>query len=403
MASPTPMQQKAIDLADKWFRSNEKTKRPFILTGWAGTGKSFTISRIVEKLGIHSDEVKFVSFTGMAASVLSKNGNPATTIHKLIYNPMPLKNGGVKFELKEDLGAGIKLIIVDEFSTVGNKLMEDLEEFNIPIMLVGDPGQLPPVKSKENKYINKSDIVLTEVMRQALDNPIIYIATQIRKGERVEFGNYDDKVMVLSKDDLDLEHIAWADQILANRNATVDQFNNLVRDEIYQLDTPFPHVGEKLLCLKNDWSKFIKAGDNDQYLVNGLLGIVEDIGDYQSSVDAFDIDFRPLFLNTDNKFETILTDGIYFSEGIKDDNPLFLDKELKDKYKKTLIRRKSLEDTEFKKVNKFTYGYAITVYKSQGSQFENVLYYRDTTSPKLQKRSDYVAVTRAEESLLYFK
>ena len=140
MASPTPMQQKAIDLADKWFRSNEKTKRPFILTGWAGTGKSFTISRIVEKLGIHSDEVKFVSFTGMAASVLSKNGNPATTIHKLIYNPMPLKNGGVKFELKEDLGAGIKLIIVDEFSTVGNKLMEDLEEFNIPIMLVGDPG-----------------------------------------------------------------------------------------------------------------------------------------------------------------------------------------------------------------------------------------------------------------------
>lgn len=176
MASPTPKQAEAIKLASAWYNSSEKYKRPFILTGYAGCGKTFTISRIVEELNLLPDEVNFVSFTGMAASVMTRNGNPATTIHKLIYDPVPLKNGDVKFEKKAFLPPHIKLLIIDEFSTVGHDLMEDLDSFNVPKILVGDPGQLPPVKSKANKYIDKYDIMLTEPMRQALDNPIIYIA-----------------------------------------------------------------------------------------------------------------------------------------------------------------------------------------------------------------------------------
>src|SRR5699024_3364305 len=152
-----------------------------------------------------------------------------------------------KFKLKDSLPSEIKLIIADEFSTIGNDLMDDLESFGVPLLLVGDPGQLPPVKSQENKYINKSDFTLTEPMRQALENPIIYIATKIRNNERVDLGSYGDSAIVMTKDDIDLEHVEWADQILANTNKTVGMFNNLVRRDIYGIDSPLPFVGEKIL------------------------------------------------------------------------------------------------------------------------------------------------------------
>lgn len=403
MHTLTDMQAKAVKLAKDWYFSKESQRRPFVLTGYAGTGKSFTISKIVEELNLFKDQIKFVAFTGMAASVISKNGNPATTIHRLIYNPVKTKNGGVKFVLKDSLDSDIKLIIVDEFSTVGNDLMTDLEEFGIPILLVGDRGQLPPVKSQANKYLDLSDVNLTETMRQALDNPIIYIATRIRNGLRVDFGNYDDIVHVITKDEMNLDHIQWADQILANTNKVVDLFNNTVRRDVYQLDSPFPYEGEKLLCLRNNWDRCLDIDNIDQYLVNGSLGIVGSLGEYKPDIDAFEGSFQPLFLNTEKEHKDLLIDGIYFSEGIKNDSDLFDNPGLKGKYKKTMIHRKSLEDTTFQKVDKFTYGYAISVYKSQGSEFDNVLYYRDNTSAKLQQKSDYVAVTRAKESLIMVK
>lgn len=84
----TKGQEKAIKEAKKWWSSNDRFLRPFVLAGYSGSGKSTIVSRIIEELNLDhdSDDVKFICYTGMAAGVLCKKGLMATTIHKLIYD-----------------------------------------------------------------------------------------------------------------------------------------------------------------------------------------------------------------------------------------------------------------------------------------------------------------------------
>lgn len=395
----TSMQEKAVKMSIEWFNSSDKHKKPFVLSGYAGTGKSTVIKSIVEGLNLREDEITFSAFTGMAASVLTKKGNPASTIHKLIYDPKVYKNK-VIFELKDRINSSIKLIIADEFSTIGDDLMTDLESFNIPIILVGDKGQLPPVLAKPNKYIDYHDILLTDVMRQALDNPIIWLATKARLGEELPYGNHGNEVMVIRSNEINNDHLVWADQIISNTNHSVDYFNNRVRKNIFNLESEFPYIGEKIICLRNNWDRNITIENNiTQYLVNGLIGTVEDIGKYNTNINAFKIAFKPNFTDTNEIFTNVYADGIYFLEGIKKEEELRINENIKDKYKRCMILRKAYEDNGHK-IDKFSYGYAITTYKSQGSEFDNVLFYHDYTAKKLMNSSAYVGITRAKENLI---
>ena len=115
--------------------------------------------------------------------------------------------------------ARAKLVVVDECSMVDEKLGRDLLSFGTPVLVLGDPGQLPPV-SRRRRLLHRAepDVMLTEIHRQARDNPIIALAQTVREGGRPDYGRYGDS-RVIGRDDIDAEQVLAADQVLVGRTA----------------------------------------------------------------------------------------------------------------------------------------------------------------------------------------
>ena len=240
----TPKQQQAMKLAIDWFKNDNK--RPFVLSGVAGSGKTFTANKIIEAFNLYPENVKFVTFTGMAAGVITRRGQMATTIHRLIYIPI-VKNNKVTFMKREHLDPNIKLIVVDEISMVGEDLFKDIQSFGIPILTLGDSAQLPPVNRKAVKFLDKPDIFLDEPVRQSLDNPIINIANMVRNKQELPMGKFADNVYVLNPNQIDNSFLELADQILVSYNNSASQINNKYRREILNINSETPSVGDKII------------------------------------------------------------------------------------------------------------------------------------------------------------
>src|SRR5699024_1303899 len=205
------------------------------------------------------EDVAFVAPTGMAAGVTTRKGQVATTIHRLIYNPI-VKKGKVSFIKKDDLGS-IKLIIVDEISMVSNSLLEDIMSFGIPILTLGDPMQLDPPMGSMNKLLDNPNIFLDEPVRQALDNPIVYLANEVRQGRDISLGRFSDNVFILTPEQIDNSFLELSDQILVSYNKSAQSINNRYRNEILKRESHLPTVGDKIMALQNNWKKVIQENN----------------------------------------------------------------------------------------------------------------------------------------------
>ena len=160
------------------------TPQLFRLFGYAGTGKT-TLAR---HLAAHIDgEVRYAAFTGKAALVMRRKGcGGASTIHSLIYRARESGEETPTFELWDDAPASkAKLIVIDECSMVDAELGRDLMSFGVPVLVLGDPAQLPPVQGGGFFTDVEPDAMLTEVHRQAQDDPIVRLSMQVRGGERL--------------------------------------------------------------------------------------------------------------------------------------------------------------------------------------------------------------------------
>ena len=228
-----------------------------ILQGPAGSGKSFTLKCLLEELGYAEDEAYFTAFTGNAAKLLMDNGLNASTIHKLIYKPIVSHGRIIGFAKKPERELrGLKLIIVDEFSMVSEELMKDLLSYKIPLLLVGDHYQLPPI-GKPNEFTNQCHARLETVMRQALESSVLWAATRIRKGEIVKEGIHgegNNALFVGRKHQLDENWLRKDVQFLVGLNQTRVKLNNQISG------SALPQVGDKIIFLKNDWESFIVNG-----------------------------------------------------------------------------------------------------------------------------------------------
>ena len=98
--------------------------------------------------------------------------------------------------------ADAKLIVLDEVSMVGEEMARDLMSFGKPILVLGDPGQLPPIKGEGAFTRDAPDVMLTEIHRQAAESAIIRLATMARQGEPIGFGEYDRSVAKMRKGDV---------------------------------------------------------------------------------------------------------------------------------------------------------------------------------------------------------
>lgn len=368
----SPQQDDALKSVSRWLRDGRTPL--FRLFGYAGTGKTTLARHFAEDVG---GEVQFAAFTGKAAQVLrSKGAANARTIHSLIYRPKGE-------EAVEDEATGktsmtptftlnrqspiakAKLIIVDECSMVDEQLGRDLMSFGTPILVLGDPGQLPPISGGGFFTDHEPDHLLTEIHRQARDNPIIRLAMDVREGREFMIGDYGT-TQVISKSDVTQDLVLDADQVLVGTNRTRRRYNQRLR-ELKGFTADIPQAGDKLVCLRNDPAKG---------LLNGSLWKVM----------------------TSSK-ETIKP-GINLLIAPEDDEPGRSVSKIK------LLKQQFEDpDTEIpwqtkKRYDDFDFGYALTVHKAQGSQWNNVVLFDESYAFKdMRQRWLYTAVTRAAERL----
>ena len=188
-----------------------------------------------------------------------KGCHGASTIHSLIYRARESGEEVPSFDLWDEAPASkAELIIIDECSMVDAELGRDLLSFGVPLLVLGDPAQLPPIQGGGFFTEAEPDVMLTEVHRQAEDNPIIRLSMDIRAGEYLEPGRYGE-TEVVRKDDLDPERVLKADQVLVGRNATRRAYNIRMRER-RGFRGRMPSAGDKLVCLRNNRKKGLFNG-----------------------------------------------------------------------------------------------------------------------------------------------
>ena len=434
----TESQNNALNKIRKWFSNHERINNPdkqiFKLYGSAGTGKSFLINYIVNLIlepEISTENIAFVTPTGKAASVLMQRFpyENISTIHKLIYHveivkvPVAYDDDGkviktieeVKYHRKSDLD-NIKLIVIDEFSMVDSEILEDIKRYNLPIIALGDPYQLPPINGQKINA-NECDAILTEIVRQHNDNQIIKIANDIKNGEKLKYGNFNNQVVVLSKRTLSeseyINILLSSDQIICGLNRTRDKINKLIR-KYKNFKTEYPEEGDKLICKLNNYSISF-----DKYtLANGIIGTCTYYKQLNNHLCK--LDFKPDFVNED--IENIISDnGIFenneyyyplrqsiYELGLNNYEPKKnLTKEMKKqnpkKYKEESVQEllNKLSAISILSLNRFEYAYAISCHASQGSEFNNVVVIDESFAFKeSQKERLYTAITRAKEKVI---
>ncbi|MBQ8885937.1 MAG: AAA family ATPase [Clostridia bacterium] len=409
-------QQNAERMIEEWFFNTEN--QIFVLSGYAGTGKTFLINRVVQDV-LHlkaGKEAVFVTPTGKAASVLVKRGTPAGTLHSLIYtlneddfdvdeNGEIIERQTLSFVKKEKIDEKIRLIVVDEASMIGEDVLRDLLSFGVKCLFSGDSAQLPPVNGN-SRLLENPDYALTEIVRQAADNPIVKIATLAREGKPIPYGNYDDKVCVIGRHALTKEDrkriFLKADQIICGTNRTRNALNSEIRRyrEIPE-EALLPVDGEKVICTLNDRERPLDK-EGKFFLVNGVIGRAENVS------EGFDMlgqmDFTADFLDRSVRVPFDL--GIFY-EGqyahyYGDRAVRLVDGSVVHERNYALLRRLKAVDDE--PICRFEFAYAITCHKAQGSEFDFVVVFDESWAFGEEKsRWLYTAITRARERLLIIR
>jgi len=379
-------QKMALTQLISWHKNNNK-KHFVTLGGYAGTGKSTLIAVLRQALNELNPKLRvgFISFTGKATRVLRQKldaqnalfkQDSVSTIHSLIYAPILNDNEDiVGWEKKEKISKD--LLILDEASMVDKYIWQHILEYKIPIIAVGDHGQLPPIGDAFNLMSNPQ-IILHEIHRQALNNPIIGLSLQAREHGFIRAAKYSDVIKKYSFSDpdsyIEMEDLLESDTsdtlFLCGFNKTRRQLNQSIRLKI-GIESALPIVGDRVICLRNNHKKKI---------FNGMLGTIMNIFNTNDSCISCEIKMD----NEEGMYEGDIAIKQFTSE-----TPL----NFKNDRKATLG------------FDLFDFGYALTVHKAQGSQARKVILFEERF-PKMTdddwRRWLYTGITRAEEELVLF-
>ncbi|MDR6954195.1 exodeoxyribonuclease-5 [Ancylobacter sp. 3268] len=258
MTQWSPQQNEALSKAGAWLRL--KYAPTFYLAGYAGTGKT-TLAKFLA--GHAKGKVAFAAYTGKAAAVMrSKGCKGASTIHGLIYNTDTDPNTGALTTKLVPPGSldDYCLIVVDEVSMVDEVVGKDLLSFGIPVLVLGDPEQLPPVNGAGYFTNRDPDYLLTEIHRQAAESPIVRLATEIREGRFTPRPIKEPGLVVCDRHSLVPGDVTKANVVIVGKNETRQKFNRRLR-QLAGRSSRIPHAGETLICLRNDHETGIFNGE----------------------------------------------------------------------------------------------------------------------------------------------
>jgi exodeoxyribonuclease-5 len=398
----SPEQERVHDDLMSWLQHYEDEGHRNYITvgGYAGTGKTHlaTALRISLRDLNRIMCVGFCAFTGKASSVLKERlesmgglyeDDYVGTIHGMIYRPIIVKdeNGRQKIAgWKKRSELPYDVIILDEASMVSSDLWKDLTSYDIPIIAVGDHGQLPPIGDRFS-IVNRPDLILNEIHRQALDSPIIRLSIEVRTRGEIPFGAFGKDVYKMhhsSSDFNDLfESLDFSQPTivtLCGMNWTRVQLNRQIRKKLGYYGE-IPCEGERIICLKNN--HYTK-------LMNGQLGT---LGSISLSVSPNIYEAVIKMDNMPEPYQTLIHSCCF---GQKEHSGYF------DEVAPKKVEH-ILHDTGYPAIDLFDFGYAISVHRSQGSEWDDVLLFEERSQywdAEFYKRWLYTAITRARDRLL---
>lgn len=385
----TEKQEQGLKECIKRYENGEKY---CVISGYAGAGKSTLVKVIIENLpGIDPEEdVAYACYTGKAAQVLLKKGNKnVITLHKLLYESIPRPDG--TFFRVPKTSIDYSIVVVDEVSMAPKTLMDLLFTHGCFVICLGDPFQLPPIdKNQDNELLEHPHIFLDEIMRQALDSSIIRLSMQIRNREKIEYGKYNDAI-IMPYEKLNTGVLKWGDQVLVGTNKTRININQTFRN--MQGRGSEPEEGDKVICLRNYWDNL---ADNDDPLVNGTVGYIHNLYTSYNKIPPYcggqtiPVLYTDFISDSEADFGTLNMDKHQIITGERS-----LDA-------RTIYKLNSRRPTQHLVPMEFTYAYAITTHKAQGSEWDKVVVLEEgfPFDKEEHARWLYTAVTRASEQLV---
>jgi len=433
-------------LADFIFDKNKNGL--FLIKGYAGTGKTTTISTVVNNLWHIGKKAVLLAPTGRAAKVISGYSNKqAFTIHKKIYFPKKNKAGGVDFTLQPNKHSNT-LFIIDEASMIpdssnnaklfeNGSLLDDLMMYvyagvQCKIIFIGDTAQLPPVKLNISPALDANklalnydkeviEIELSEVMRQHEDSGILINATDLRliianngfNNFQFQLG-FPDLIRLIDGYDIEDAINAAYDNIgvedtafIVRSNKRANQYNQQIRSKIRGQENEIS-TGDFVMVVKNNYF-WLKESSEAGFIANGDICEILKI---KNSKDLYGFRFaevtvRMIDYPNQKPFETVLLLDTLTSESpslsYEESNKLYheVGKDYaheKSKYKQLL----GIKGNSYFNALQVKFSYAVTCHKSQGGQWKTVFieqpYLPDGQNVEYL-RWLYTAVTRAQEKV----
>ncbi len=443
---PTSKQSELFFLLVDFILSEDKNSL-FLIKGYAGTGKTTTISTLVHNLSKVRKKAVLLAPTGRAAKVISGySKRQAFTIHKKIYFPKKQQNGSVEFVLQPNKHTHT-IFIVDEASMIPNQsqngklfekasLLDDLISYvysghQCKLILIGDTAQLPPVKLNlspaleedllaNHYHKNVQKIELDEVTRQHENSGILANASVLRNLIEFDANNfqfdlgYPDIIRLIDGYDIEdaitesyknggVEDTALI--VLSNKRA--NQYNQQIRSQVRGQENEIT-TGDYIMVVKNNYY-WLQDSSEASFIANGDICEVLRINSIKElyGFRFAEVEIRMIDYPNQQPFETILildtlnsaTPSLTYEEShrlyeaVKEDYA-----HEKSKYKQLLAVKKN----NFFNALQVKFSYAITCHKSQGGQWKTVFveqpYFPDGPSREYL-RWLYTAITRAQEKL----
>jgi exodeoxyribonuclease V len=388
----------------------------FLMTGYAGTGKTSVISSVVKTLDLLRMRSVLLAPTGRAAKVLSSySGKQAFTIHKKIYRQKSSKDGLGNFSLDRNLHKDT-FFIVDEASMVSNssadssmfgsgRVLDDLVEYvysgnECKLILVGDTAQLPPVGSIVSPALDAAALggfgfgliscELRQVVRQSETSGVLMNATLIRRQvaendlvhPSLDCVNFKDLIRITGEELIDEISTAYGTCgmegtiIVVNSNKQANRYNQGIRNRIFFREEEISS-GDMVMVVKNNYFIINEEEDGAGFIANGDIAEVKKIRKYEERYGFRFADMVLRFGDYNLEIESkVMLDVLSL------DTPALPSEKNKELFQSVLAdyqhirtRRKQFEavksDPYFNALQ-IKFSYAVTCHKAQGGQWERV-------------------------------
>lgn len=431
------------------FLLSQKENPTYILKGYAGTGKTSLVTTLVKVLPTIGMKYVLMAPTGRAAKVISNyTKQPASTIHKRIYQTMQFPDGSIKVARGENKSRNT-LFIVDEASMIGeqreyggNSLLDDLLTYvftgeNCRLLLIGDTAQLPPVGCVESpaldfEYLKRefpitvATFELTEVMRQALESGILYNATQIRERIKEESYEYDLPIFDIKsfKDTTRIEPQTFEEilydsfevekksesVIICKSNKRANLFNQAIRSRILNIEGELA-TGDRLMVVKNNYF-WADGAQEISFIANGDIAEIQKISRYEELYGFHFADVELSFIDypdTPNLETKIIIESLH-SEGasLTEEENKRLAQAIEEDYMDIPNRRerfKEMKKNPWYNALQVKFAYALTCHKTQGGQWQRVFIDSAFNQKDVLEVEDlrwiYTALTRAQKEIYF--